>query len=269
VSQHRGRRRLLPEGATGRTLVLDDLVHSYVNLEDPLDLRFYVRIFGDVVDASYQERSAIDALHVGGGGFSFPRYLAATRPGSRNRVIEVDPGVTKLARDELALRTNDRFTVLTGDARLGVRAEPTSRYDLVVGDAFGGVAVPWHLTTREFIKDIRDVLTPRGSYIVNMIDFPPTDFVRAEIATLGEVFDHVVLIAPVELVDRSSGGNFIVVASDAPIDESAIDRRIVARRGNERLYSGADLADFVGGARPLTDDHAPVDQLLTPPRERS
>jgi spermidine synthase len=217
------------------------------------------------VDTLYEGQSGIAALHVGGGGFTFPRYIAATRPGSRNHVIEVDPGVTRLARDELALRTDERLTVSTGDGRLGVRAARPNEYDLVVGDAFGGIAVPWHLTTREFIEDIRAALAPRGAYLVNLVDYPPLDFVRAEIATLREVFERVVVIASPEKLNGSSGGNFIAVASDAPIDVSGIDRRIRLRRAPERVYSGTAVDGFVGPARPLRDDYAPVDQLMTPP----
>jgi hypothetical protein len=260
--------RVDPAGPAGRTLLLDNLVHSYVDLEDPRNLRLYVRTFGDVFETLFEGQSEISVLHVGGGGFSFPRYIAETRPGSRNHVIEVDPGVTRLARDQLGLRTDKRLTVATGDGRLGVRAAQASTYDVVVGDAFGGIAVPWHLTTREFIEDIRQVLTPRGAYLVNLVDFPPLEFVKAEMATLGEVFDHVALIAEPETLAGSSGGNFIAVASDAPISYTDIDQRVRAGQLRERVYSGTDLAAFVGRARPLRDDFAPVDQLVTPPWER-
>jgi spermidine synthase len=161
------------------------------------------------------------------------------------------------------------LTVVTGDGRLGVRAAQANTYDVVVGDAFGGVAVPWHLTTREFIEDVRQALTPRGAYLVNLVDFPPLEFVRAEIATLSEVFDHVALIAAPEMLNGSSGGNFIAVASDAPISSSDIDLRIRGGgRARERVYSGRDLNAFVGRARPLRDDFAPVDQLVRPPWDR-
>ena len=145
-----------PFRATGRILWLDDLRHSYVDLADPTLLEFdYTRSFSDAVDAAFPEGQALDALHVGGGGFTFPRYLAATRPGTRSTVLEIDPAVRDLARDELGLRTSPALRVRIGDARLGIRDEADDSRDLVVGDAFGSLSVPWHLTTREFVRGDR------------------------------------------------------------------------------------------------------------------
>ena len=61
------------------------------------------------------------ALHIGGGGFTVPRYLAAVRPGTDNLVLEVDPGVVALGRDQLALRRPPDLRVRVGDARVGSR----------------------------------------------------------------------------------------------------------------------------------------------------
>ena len=257
--------RIEEEGETERVLFLDNLLHSFVDLEDPLDLRFYVQTFADVVGAVSGDERAITALHLGGGGFSFPRYVAASRPGSRNHVLEVDPGVVALARDQLGLRTGERLTVAVGDARLGIRAAHARAYDVVVGDAFGGLAVPWHLTTAEFVQDVRRTIAPQGLYLVNLIDFPPSAFVRAQIATMRDVFKFVVLIASPSQFAGMTGGNFVAVGSDAPLDAGAIEERIRRRGSDERVYSSAAVDRFVGDARVLRDDYAPVDQLLTAP----
>ncbi len=254
-----------PARATGRTLVLDTLRHSYVDLADPTHLEFsYAQIMGDVLATVAPGDEPVDALHVGGGGFSLPRYLAATRPGSDSLVLELDPALVRLARNELGLRTGPDLRVRVGDARVGLRTAPDDAYDVVIGDAFGGQAVPWHLTTREFTEQVRRVLRPTGTYAINLIDYPPLGFARAEAATLRDVFRHVAVIAPPARIDGTEGGNFVLVASDAPIDVAAIQARNDDRGDDDEVATGARLDAFIGNARVLTDDFAPVDQLLNP-----
>ncbi|HEX6254350.1 MAG TPA: fused MFS/spermidine synthase [Euzebyales bacterium] len=248
---------------SGRLLILDTLRHSYVDLDDPTHLEFsYARNVVDVVDATLPP-GALDAVHIGGGGFTLPRYLEATRPGSESLVLELDPELVRLARDELGLRTDPKLQVRTGDARLGLENVPDDSQDLVIGDAFGGLAVPWHLTTAEFAAEIHRVLRPGGVYVLNMIDHPPLAFARAEAATLGDVFDATAVIAPPERLAGDVGGNFVMVGTDA-VDAMAIQRQLDARGEGEQVITGASLDAFIGDAPVLTDAYAPVDQLLEP-----
>jgi len=266
--------RVLPDPASpgSRLLILDDLLHSHVDLGDPARLELgYTRTIAGVLDTAggsprpKQARpgAPLDALHVGGGGFTLPRWLAATRAGARSLVLELDPAVVRLARERLGLVTGPSLRVRTGDARLTLAEQPDHAYDAVVGDAFGGRAVPWHLATREFAAQVRRVLRPGGVYAVNVIDLPPLGFARAETATLRAVFGHVAVLAPPERLAGREGGNFVLVASDAPLRLDAIRARGAARGGYGAAAGGADLDRFVGPARVLTDDHAPVDQLLS------
>ena len=254
-----------PARESGRTLYLDTLRHSYVDLADPTHLEFeYARIVGDVVAAVATEEQPLSALHIGGGGFTIPRYLAATRPGSTSLVLELDPTVLAVAREELGLATSDDLRVRVGDARLGLATEPDDAYDLVVGDAFGGLAVPWHLTTLDFVAQIQRVLRPDGLYVVNVIDYPPLGFARAEAATLRAVFPHVAVIAPEGRIEGRSGGNIVLVASDALLPHEAIlEANGLRFGGDEIITDGPELEAFIAGAHVLTDDFAPVDQLLS------
>jgi spermidine synthase len=252
------------ERASGRVLVLDDLRHSYVDLADPEHLAFrYTRLIADVL-GTLPRAGPVRALHVGGGGFTLPRYLAAVRPGSHSIVLELDPEVVALARRRLGLATGPALRVRTGDARVSLRGEPRGRYDVVIGDAFGGRAVPWHLTTREFLGGVRRVLRPGGTYVVNVIDEPPLAFARAQARTLQRAFAHAVaLVTPGEAA-RASGGNVVLAGSDRPLPLGAMRARRAARGAVETALTGPALDRFVGGARELTDAFAPVDQLLTP-----
>ncbi|MEE8602174.1 fused MFS/spermidine synthase [Euzebya tangerina] len=255
-----------PERSSGRLLTLDTLRHSYVDLEDPTHLEFtYAQALSDVLSTLGDPGEPLDVLHIGGGGFSLPMYLEATRPGTFSRVLELDPVMVELAEDDLGLVLSEDLQARTGDARLNILEEASGRYDLVIGDAFGGQAVPWHLTTRELVEEVERVLTDEGTYAINLIDYGPLGFARAEAATIRDVFEHVAVIAPPERIAGREGGNFVMVGSNAPIDVEAIQRRAEEREDDDIVVGDdAGLDEFIDGARVLTDDFAPVDQLLTP-----
>lgn len=254
-----------PSRPTGRTLVLDALHHSYVDLDDPTYIEFpYLRAFVAAIDTRFPEGEPLRAHHIGGGGMTLPRYLAHTRPGTRSTVSEIDPGVVQVDRDLLGLQEDENLQVRVEDGRLGLRAPDSGSVDLVVGDAFGGVSVPWHLTTHEAAQDVKRVLAPGGLYTLNLIDRGPVAFARAEAATLLATFDHVAVAATPRTLDGYGGGNLVVLASDSPIDTVAWAEASTGRDVPYRIIAGQALRDWVGNAPVLTDDYAPVDQLLTP-----
>lgn len=256
-----------PDREGGRTLVLDNLRHSYVDLDDPSHLEFaYVQAIASVVDATFEPGAPLRAYHLGGGGLTLPRHLAADRPGTRSVVSEIDPGVVRIDREQLGLDASPGIRVRVEDGRQGLRRLDAGSRDLVVGDAFGGVSVPWHLTTAEAIADVARVLTADGIYVANLIDHGDLRFARAEVATLRSRFDHVLVTGEpwdVGLDDSGSdGGNLVVVASDRPIDGAAVQAAIDRRGLDWAVSDGAALDAWVGDAQVLTDELAPVDQLL-------
>lgn len=254
-----------PARPSGRVLVLDTLLHSYVDLADPTYLQFpYVQAIASVADVMRPPGQPLSALHLGAGGLTVPRYLAATRPGSASRVLEVDARVIALDRAQLGLQPAASLQIDIRDARVGLAEEVDGARDVVVGDAFGGIAVPWHLTTRELAADIRRVLRPDGIYAVNVIDHPPNRFIQAEVTTIGSVFPNLAIVAPEGALANRSGGNFVIVASGAALPLTALRRRLQERGTPVVVSSGGDAARFGDGAQILTDDQAPVDQLLTP-----
>jgi spermidine synthase len=254
-----------PEQESGRVLMLDTLRHSYVDLAHPTHLEFeYVGALAAVTDVIAPAGQPLSALHIGGGGLTVPRYLAAVRPGTESLVVEVDPGVVAIDRDQLALETSDLLRVRVADGRVGLAEERRGGRDLVVGDAFGGLSVPWQLTTREALDLVDAALADAGVYAVNLIDHPPLDFVRAELATMRTVFPHVLLLARAPVLAGEDGGNVVAVASRSPLPAEAIAAGLAARDLVWQVAEGAALDAFIGDARVLTDDFAPVDQLLTP-----
>jgi len=263
---------------SGRTLYLDNLRHSYVDLDDPTYLEFsYIQRLADVLAELAPASAAgepapggqvrpLRVLHVGGGGFTLPRWLAAAQPGSHSTVLELDPVVVQANRERLGLRTGPDLRVRVGDARLAIASEPTGAYDVVVGDAFGSLSVPWHLATREFDEQVRRVLRPGGMYLLNVIDNPPLDFLGAEIATLRTVFDEVGALASAAQLREADGGNYVLMAADRLPGAralAALDARGAARPSPYDVATAARVDALARDAPVLTDDDAPVDQLIT------
>jgi spermidine synthase len=194
-----------------------------------------------------------------------PRYVSTTRPGSYSKVLELDGGLVRLDEELLGVTPGPDMSIVVGDARACMHREEPASYDLVIGDAFGHLAVPWHLTTREFVTDVRRVLRDGGVYALNVIDFPPVRLVRAELATVMAVFEHVALIAPQQALDGRTGSNFLVVASTKPLPVEVLRVGVSVVPRPATLLDGDALLQWRGNPRVLTDDFAPVDQLLGRP----
>jgi hypothetical protein len=242
---------------SGRILVLDDLRHSYVDLDDPTHLAFwYTQRFADMID-ELAPAGGLDVVHVGGGALTVPTWVQATRPGSDQVVLELDSGLVDLVTDEFDRSTGSGtgLDIVVGDARQSLRDVPGDSVDVLIGDAFGSRAVPWHLATQEFTVDVARVLRPAGLYALNVIDGADLAFLRAETATIASVFAHVAVVLS-ESADAGRLGNSVIVASGQPFAAERLDP------GTGRLV--VDIDEFIGGATILTDDFAPVDQLLTP-----
>ena len=247
------------ERASGRILVLDDLRHSYVDLDDPTHLDFwYTRRLAEAIDVvGLADRDEpLRVVHIGGGALTVPTWTQTTRPGSEQTVFEIDDELIDLVVDEFDRSTGPGtgLDVIAGDARLSLADVPDASVDVVLGDAFGSRAVPWHLATQEFVDDVARVLRPGGMYALNVIDGAGLGFLRAEAATVASVFAHVEVVLGASAADGRLG-NSVIVASDSPIDRSRFDP------DGGRFVD--DLDAFTDGADVLTDDFAPVDQLLT------
>lgn len=237
-----------------RLLILDNVQHSSVNLDDHRQLDFpYARVMAAAIDTVIEPPRPIRALHIGGGAFTLPLYIAATRPGSANTVFEIDPAVVDVAKQKFGVHTGPRLRVKEGDARLSVGDASPASYDIVLGDAFSSRSVPWHLTTREFLTKVHRLLRPGGAYIMNLID-GGFRFVRAEAATMRVVFGDVTLV--------EVGHNMILIGTDRPLNAAELTSQTRRHAMAAVPITGAALTALIGNAHVLTDDFAPVDQLL-------
>ncbi|MGZ4567557.1 MAG: spermidine synthase [Blastococcus sp.] len=238
-------------------LLVNGTPQSHVDLDDPAHLEFeYVRRMGHVLDLVGDPGAPVDVLHLGGGALTLPRYLAVTRPGSRQRVVEIDQPLTDLVREHLPLPRGARIRVRAADARDGLAATHTAGSDVVITDVFAGARTPAHLTSVEFVTDAHRVLRPGGTYVANVADGPPLRFARAQVATLRAVFRNVCLLAEPGTLRGRRFGNLVAVASDADLPLAALTRRTAKDPMPARVVDGDDLDRFVGTARPVRDEDA-------------
>lgn len=239
-----------------RGLFLDHLLHGVVDLDNPTFLYYpYEKDYAEVVQRLHPPHSTVDAFFAGGGAYTFPRWLAAHFPG-RILVAEIDPEVTKIVRTRLGLGNNPRIANQTGDARDVLASEPaTEKYDFVLGDAFDDFEVPYHLTTEQYDALISAHLKPDGIYLANIIDGVRYDFLRSEVRTLQQVFPWVGLIAqPADWPVNGTRATYVIVAAK---HKPAKALPVVPQ-------SQLDAFIANGHSVVLTDQYAPVDELLAP-----
>ncbi|MET9420349.1 MULTISPECIES: fused MFS/spermidine synthase [unclassified Streptomyces] len=251
-----GTAKLMPDVDHERAwlLTVDGAPQSYVDLDDPTHLEFeYVRRLAHVVDCAADEGTPLSVLHLGGGALTLPRYIAATRPGSRQDVIEYDAGLVALVAEHLPLPDGSGITVHRDDARQWVEDAAADSVDMVVADVFGGSRVPAHLTTVEYARAAERVLRPGGVYAANLADGAPFTFLRSQLATFGEVFAELALIAEPSVLRGRRFGNAVLLASQSPIDTGPLARRTASDAFPARVEQGAALVRLRGGAGPVGD----------------
>jgi len=239
------------------TLLLDGTPQSHVDLADPTYLSFeYQRRFGHIADLAAPPNRPLTALHLGGGALTLARYIAATRPRSRQQVAEIDTRLTELVRRELPLDRNWQLRVRGGDAREILARAPGGGADLVVSDIYSGARIPAHCTSVEFARLVDDALGPEGRYAVNITDGGRLDFARGQVATLRAVFAEVALIADPTVLRGRRFGNLVLLAARQPLPIPELTRRIATDSFPGRIEHGPRLVDFQAGAVPVTDEGA-------------
>ncbi|MFF4400257.1 spermidine synthase [Streptomyces sp. NPDC001480] len=254
-----GLARLIPDRDRRRawTLLIDGAPQSHVDLDDPAYLSFeYQRRLGHVIDLVAPPGRPVRAVHLGGGAFTLARYVAATRPRSTQQVVERDAKLVELVRRELPLDPGARIRVRSTDAREGLAKVPDGWADLVVADVFSGARTPAHLTSTEFLDEVRRALTPDGVFAANLADGPPLAHLRGQIATAAARFPELALVADPAVLRGKRFGNAVLVAADRPLPVAELTRRAASDPHPARVEHGSALLAFTGGAVAVTDSAA-------------
>jgi hypothetical protein len=247
---------------SGWVLLVDGVEQSYVDIEDATHLEFeYMQHMAIVVDAVHARPERLRALHLGGGAMAMPRWFAATRPGSRQVVVES-------AADVLAaiapLGAVEGTTVVVADAADQLAATRAGSVDLLVWDLYDGPRAVTATLTVDGVSLMRRSLAPDGLLLLNVSDMVPFDVVRPVLAALLVAFDDVLLLAePTTLRGRRSG-NCVLAAGRAALPATRVARRAAAAPVRGRTLAGAALHRFVADAVPPTDADP-----LPPPDEAS
>ena len=198
-------------------------------------------------------------LIIGGAGYSFPKEYLRTYENARIDVVEIDPGMTRIARDFFRLKDDPRMNIIHEDGRMYINGTASAQYDAVLIDAFGSLlTVPTHLTTIESVTNIDRILKDDGVVIFNLgsaITGKGSQFLNAELRTYQQVFLHVYLFKIRSDYDDDRLQNLIIVASKRKSPDSLqSDDESIAR-----LLSHRYTAELPLNCDILTDDLAPVE----------
>jgi MFS family permease len=249
-------------GRPSRLLALDHLVHSVNDRDAPRLLASpYLHLVDEIALRRFPAGPA-SAFFLGGGGFTLPRAWQDRWPKAAFTVAEVDPLVTEVAIDALWFDPAENTRILESDGRVAL-ARSEGRYDVVFGDVFQDIAIPAHLITREFHDLVASRLTPRGFYVLNLIDDPQEPRLLASVLrTLQLTFSTIEIWVTPEDLPGSRRATFVLYAAQ---DESGLPARLSAIEGYPRTWAQIEVErlqpEILGML--LSDNFAPVDRLLS------
>ncbi|MFD6053900.1 spermidine synthase [Agromyces sp. NPDC060279] len=215
---------------SGWTLLVDGTAQSHVDADDPARLFFeYVRRIGHVVDAMATPGAPLRALHLGGGALTIPRYVAATRPGSAQLVVELDAELLDLVLERLPLPAGVETRIADAADAVPALREAGAGFDLVVLDLYSRLEPPAFVADVAFQRELLALLDP--------VDGPPLLIANvADAAGLGRLREQARAIA------RARPGTELLVAGDAGVLAGT-------EEGNAVLVAGP------AGIPPLVAEH--------------
>src|SRR3954470_11839011 len=240
------------ERDSGWTLMVDGAEQSYVDVEDATHLEFeYMQHMALVVDAVFDDGQSLSALHLGGGACTLPRWLAATRPGSTQTVIESSAQILE------AVKPLGRITgceIVLADAVEALERDPDAGRDLVIWDLYDGPRLVTSTLNVQTVQQMRRVLRADGLAVFNLSDATPFDVVRPVVAAVNVVFDNALLVAEPTILRGRRSANCVLVAADRSLPVPTVRRRAAAAATRGRVLAGEQLATFCAGAVPPTAD---------------
>jgi len=198
-------------------------------------------------------------LALGGAGYTFPKYFQYKYPDKHIDVVEIDPGMLPLAIEHFGFASGPNFTNITADARMYLNTT-SKKYDAIYADAFSkDTVVPFHLTTKEALQEMHDVLTDNGVLIMNIIagtEGKTSAFFEMQYHTMKSVFPQVYAF---EVYKGEPAQNIIMVASKKKKPVALSSENYVMQSFLRTRYTKPIPKNII-----LTDNYAPVEHALLP-----
>ncbi|MEZ6142892.1 MAG: fused MFS/spermidine synthase [Zavarzinella sp.] len=264
-------------GSNYRFMSLDQLIHSFVNVEDP----DYLGYEHEMIQAEFIHQARVASkepartLVIGGGGYTFPRYVNSTMPEVLQDVVEIDPGVTEAAHVAMGYPRDTRAKSYHMDGRQFIRERaPAGHYDVVIQDAVNDLSVPYHLMTKEYFAHVKKSLKQDGVFLLTLIDsIDRGELWAAAFRTMQAEFPYVYMLQPFEVIDRKSRIVYVIYGSTQPLNEEKLFSAVQQFRlpGTEqtkplvtKTIPANVLQEALDNKKPivLTDQYAPVDNLM-------
>lgn len=250
-----------PYGANRYILKVNGVPSSHIDLDDPQYLDFeYMRwmepIFAQGFPPEQYDGRAnkLRVLHLGGGGCSMARWVAARYENARQVVVELDAKLAELVRTRFEVPRAPLVRLRVGDATQILPTLSDDSRDVIIRDVFAGSTTPRALTTVGYAQQAQRVLSPGGIYVMNCGDTSDLAGARAETATLLSVFAHVALIADPPMLKGRRYGNIVFMASDEPLKLGpAFERNLRTAPLPAQLVSGPAVQRFAAEASPILD----------------
>jgi spermidine synthase len=241
-------------------LEVDGTPQSHVFVDDPGELFFeYIRRIGHVLDVYGEPGTPITAVHLGGGALTLPRYIEATRQGSRQQVIELEQDLIDFVREHMPLQRGANIRIRYGDAREVMGKLPTGLHgnvDVVIVDVFSGARTPAHVTSIEFYREAAQLLSPQGVLIINVADGPGLAFARGQAATVQAVLPNVIALAETQVLKGRRFGNVVLVGSNDDSIGDWLPRLLAGGPHPAKAVEGAEMTQFIGSAPIVLDTTA-------------
>jgi len=262
-----GRALLLPDPNCPRAYILlvNGVQQSYVNLDDPADVRYrYARRMMGAVNFLFPCAAPVRALHIGAGALTMPRYLATTRPGSSQLVVDNDARLIELVKRHLPWEADSGIRVEVGDGREKLAGQPDGAYDIVILDAFVGVDPPHHLASLEFVQEVARILAPSGWYLINLLHSRMLQRIRDQVATVRSVLPSACLVANGKALHDLGTGNVVLLAGRSAPPVEPLARWAARDWFDTRVLAGDTLDRFVAGTQAISDASPPPPPLPEP-----
>lgn len=242
----------------GAFRVMADLTaQSWVDPHDPLRIEFeYVQRVCEALDATVLTRppgEPMRIVHLGGGGLSIPRYVAARRPGTQQVVCEPDADLVDEVRRLMPLPQRSGIRVRVTPGREGLEAMPPGYFDALVLDAFEGPRVPASLATGEFLDEVAARRRPGAVFVANVTDKAPFGWARRFAAAVRATHRSILVSAETAVWKGRRFGNLVFIAADGPLPAAELSRHAARAAFPYRFLTGREVVDWIGHAEPFSD----------------